>query len=470
MRDEVRTRLSRAAKLAAVLAALSVAVSGCGVFDVLRLGWPSGVTPQASAMRDLWIWSIVAALIVGVIVWGLMLWTIIFHRRKADDDDLPRQFQYNLPLEIIYTVIPLVIVTALFAVTVLVQNYVDTDRPDPDVRVDVTAFQWNWAFEYPDKTDFTGRPVTTLGTSNEIPIMVLPTDRRIEFTLVSRDVIHSFWVIDFLFKRDVFPRPEKNDTDNVWQVDKIEREGAFVGRCAELCGAYHCVHELRGPRAASGPVRPLHRVAPDRQPGDRDAVHHRRRARGPELWSVVRPAGDHHVAGGHRPNRGQRRGVRAAMKVEARVFEILCAFFFVAGIVYALVGGESVGIAGLFLCGGLALIIGTYFRFVSRRLEPRPEDNPEAEVSDGAGELGFFSPGSYWPIALATSAALLGVGIAYWQISADHGRGRAAAHHGRWAAVRVPRPAQRPLGPPHPVVRARRRPGSVRRVPRRGRP
>ena len=169
MRDEVRTRLSRAAKLAAVLAALSVAVSGCGVFDVLRLGWPSGVTPQASAMRDLWIWSIVAALIVGVIVWGLMLWTIIFHRRKADDDDLPRQFQYNLPLEIIYTVIPLVIVTALFAVTVLVQNYVDTDRPDPDVRVDVTAFQWNWAFQYPDKTDFTGRPVTTLGTSNRDP-------------------------------------------------------------------------------------------------------------------------------------------------------------------------------------------------------------------------------------------------------------------------------------------------------------
>jgi len=104
------------------------------------------------------------------------------------------------------------------------------------------------------------------------------------------------------------------------------------------------------------------------------------------------------------------------MKVESRIFELCAAFFFVTGIVYLAVGGESVGIAGLFLTGGLALIIGTYFRFVSRRLEGRPEDNPEAEVSDGAGEMGFFSPGSYWPIGLAGSAAVLALSIAYWQV------------------------------------------------------
>ena len=104
------------------------------------------------------------------------------------------------------------------------------------------------------------------------------------------------------------------------------------------------------------------------------------------------------------------------MKVESRIFELCAAFFFVTGIVYLAVGGEPVGIAGLFLTGGLALIIGTYFRFVSRRLEGRPEDNPEAEVSDGAGEMGFFSPGSYWPIGLAGSAAVLALAIAYWQV------------------------------------------------------
>ena len=104
------------------------------------------------------------------------------------------------------------------------------------------------------------------------------------------------------------------------------------------------------------------------------------------------------------------------MKVESRIFEIITAFFFLAAIVYTVLAREAVGAAGLFLTGGLSLIIGTYFRFVSRRLEPRPEDNPEAEVSDGAGDVGFFSPGSYWPITVAASAALCGVALAFWHV------------------------------------------------------
>jgi hypothetical protein len=102
------------------------------------------------------------------------------------------------------------------------------------------------------------------------------------------------------------------------------------------------------------------------------------------------------------------------MKVESRIFEICTAFFFVAAIVYTILTHEAVGIAALFLTGGLSLIIGTYFRFVSRRLEERPEDNPDAEVSDGAGEVGFFSPGSYWPVGVAFSAALMGVALAFF--------------------------------------------------------
>ncbi|NMH95955.1 cytochrome c oxidase subunit 4 [Pseudonocardia acidicola] len=104
------------------------------------------------------------------------------------------------------------------------------------------------------------------------------------------------------------------------------------------------------------------------------------------------------------------------MKVESRIFEICTAFFFLAAIVYSVLAKEPVGMAALFLTGGLSLIVGTYFRFVSRRLESRPEDNPDAEVSDGAGEIGFFSPGSYWPIAVAASAALVGLGLAFWYI------------------------------------------------------
>ncbi len=103
------------------------------------------------------------------------------------------------------------------------------------------------------------------------------------------------------------------------------------------------------------------------------------------------------------------------MRVESRIFEILTVFCFVCAIVYGFLSAEEVGIVALTLTGGLTLIVGTYFRFVARRLEERPEDNPEAEVSDGAGDLGFFSPGSYWPIAVAGGTAVTGLGVAYWQ-------------------------------------------------------
>ncbi|WNV83536.1 cytochrome c oxidase subunit 4 [Umezawaea sp. Da 62-37] len=104
------------------------------------------------------------------------------------------------------------------------------------------------------------------------------------------------------------------------------------------------------------------------------------------------------------------------MKVEARIFDLITAFSFLVAVVYGVWSKEPVGIVALALTGGLALIVGTYFRFVSRRIEQRPEDNPDAEISDGAGELGFFSPGSYWPIGLAASAAVAGLALAFWHI------------------------------------------------------
>lgn len=106
------------------------------------------------------------------------------------------------------------------------------------------------------------------------------------------------------------------------------------------------------------------------------------------------------------------------MKVEARLFELLTAFFFLAGIIYTLCtvftsrGTEWVGVVAMFFSGGLTLIAGTYFRFVARRVEIRPEDYEDAEIEDGAGELGFFSPHSWWPILIAASAALFAIGFA----------------------------------------------------------
>ena len=108
------------------------------------------------------------------------------------------------------------------------------------------------------------------------------------------------------------------------------------------------------------------------------------------------------------------------MKVEARIFDLVMAFSFLMAVVYGYWtwadtnAVEPTGTVALALTGGLALIVGTYFRFVARRIEVRPEDNADAEVSDGAGELGFFSPGSYWPFGIALSAGLMGLALAFF--------------------------------------------------------
>lgn len=107
---------------------------------------------------------------------------------------------------------------------------------------------------------------------------------------------------------------------------------------------------------------------------------------------------------------------KGGLKVETWIFLALTAFFILAGIVYTIFAGdvEPVGVVALFLTAGLTLIVGSFLGFVSRRLEkPRPEDDNTAEVSDGAGDIGFFSPASYWPIGIAASAALLAVATAF---------------------------------------------------------
>ena len=276
----------RTVALTVTFSALALALSGCSWREGLALGWPNGITPEAHANHTLWLGSVIAALVIGVIVWALMFWTAAFHRKKKGDDELPRQFGYNMPLELVLTVVPFLIVSVPFYFTVMTQNKL-TDMKKPEVVVDVTAFQWNWKFGYQkvnfadgsfdydgadparsaalasvpeggdsdggerigaitgknpeDKTYLKFDKVETLGTSDEIPILVLPAGKRIEFEQASADVIHSFWVPEFLFKRDVFPNPKENHSENIWQVAEITETGAFVGRCAEMCGTYHAM-------------------------------------------------------------------------------------------------------------------------------------------------------------------------------------------------------------------------------------
>ena len=299
-----RSGFGRAAKLAALAAAAVPLLTGCSVDEVLRFGWPIGVTPQATYMREFWTWSCIAALVIGVITWGAMFWAMIFHRKRAGDSDVPpRQTQYNLPIEIIFTVVPTIIVAVLFAFTVQVQNNVTGEDPAPDLKVDITAFQWNWQFTYPDTRTPTGAPVTTIGTADTIPLLVLPTNQSIQFTQRSNDVIHSFWVPEFLFKRDVFPMPEKNDQEYVWRIDQIDREGAFVGRCAELCGAYHSVMNFEVRALNPDLFARYLQLRQQVNPATNASLHRGGGAAGAELRAVVRAGGGHHLPVQDEPHR-----------------------------------------------------------------------------------------------------------------------------------------------------------------------
>jgi cytochrome c oxidase subunit II len=225
-----------------VLGVAAVALlSGCTADQAFHFGWPEGgITDQSHRMFNLWMGSAVAALIVGVFVWGLIFWCVVRYRKRGDE--LPPQTRYNMPLELLYSVLPFLIISVLFYYTAIVQTDVDKIRPNPDVTVHVVAFKWNWEFEYPEDRDASGQPVKTIGASDYVPVLVVPTHERIRFLEDSQDVIHSFWVPDLLFKRDVFP----GGVQNKFEVT-IEKEGAYVGRCAELCGTYHSMmnFELR---------------------------------------------------------------------------------------------------------------------------------------------------------------------------------------------------------------------------------
>jgi len=226
----------RARILTGLAVACALALSGCGA-SVKRGFLPQGVTNQSGRITSLWTGSWLAALGVGVLVWGLILWCVVAYRRKKDDVELPEQLRYNVPIEILYTIVPVFMVAVLFFYTARDEAALTDISAKPDVTVNVVAKQWNWDFNYIEAGTYesstmvamTGKP----GVAATLPALYLPVNKRVEFVLTSRDVIHSFWVPQFLEKLDVVPGKV-----NRFQVVPTEL-GTFQGKCAELCGAYH---------------------------------------------------------------------------------------------------------------------------------------------------------------------------------------------------------------------------------------
>lgn len=205
-----------------MLGVLSVLVSGCSFADLPTWGWPMGVTPQATRMREFWQGATIAAWHIGVVVWGLMFWAfIVYHKRE--NGPLYQADQGEPALGAGVHRRPFLMVFVLFYFTVTTENVALEKQPNPDVTVDVVAFDGTRDFGYPASLPGGGGEVHTVGTSNEIPILVLPVNKVIQYDLRSKDVIHSFWTIDFLFKRDVFPYPEQNQTDNEFEHHRADR-------------------------------------------------------------------------------------------------------------------------------------------------------------------------------------------------------------------------------------------------------
>jgi cytochrome c oxidase subunit 2 len=243
-----RSRVAvRAVGLGVVGTALVTLLSGClrDVGEAFNgFGWPRGITDQSDRMYDMWVGSVVAAIVVGLVVWGLIFWCVVRYRKRTED--LPPQTRFHLPMEVLYTVTPFLVIAVLFYQTAIIQTEVgDVPSTPPDEVVEVVGFTWNWQFNYRDGVGEDANTVaSTTGTSDQVPVLVLPTGRTVRFELASQDVIHSFWVPELLFKRDVIPGNVRNEFEVTIKVDE---EGSYVGRCAELCGIYHSMmtFELR---------------------------------------------------------------------------------------------------------------------------------------------------------------------------------------------------------------------------------
>ena len=211
------------------LSLLALSVTGCSEqtrSDWSRGGLPQGATKESASIQNLWNGSWIAALAVGLLVWGLIFWVIVAYRRRQGDG-LPAQTKYNLPIEVLYTLAPLIMVIGLFVPVAKDQAALTELTPNYTNSVNVVGFRWSWGFNYLDEK------VYDVGTPDTKPTLWLPVNELTRFKLTSPDVIHSFWVPNFLFKMDVIP-----GRLNQFQVTP-NRTGTFIGECAELCGVDH---------------------------------------------------------------------------------------------------------------------------------------------------------------------------------------------------------------------------------------
>jgi cytochrome c oxidase subunit 2 len=167
---------------------------------------------------------------------GGILWCVVRYRHKPGDLRQPKQFQYHIPIEAAYTIIPLVIVIVLFGFVYGAENKIDNLTKHPAVKITVEGFQWGWRFTYPNGHQELGSVATQTTINdfhNTLPVLYMPENETVQFRLESDDVVHSFYVPEFLFQRDLI-----QGINNVVDIHATS-PGTFIGECTNLCGTYH---------------------------------------------------------------------------------------------------------------------------------------------------------------------------------------------------------------------------------------
>ncbi len=223
-----------------VAVAISIALAGCTQQELRGyLPGEPGITNHTDRIAGLWTTSWIVLLAVGIVTWSLIIWAAVVYRRRKGQTGLPVQMRYNLPIEIFYTIVPLILVLGFFAFTARDQAAIET-RIEPDVQIEVIGKRWAWDFNYTTDNVYSAgiqaqeRESGAEGTISEtLPTLYLPVGKKVEIKIEARDVAHSFWVIDFLYKKDMLP----GRSNYMYFIP--EKIGTYAGKCAELCGEYH---------------------------------------------------------------------------------------------------------------------------------------------------------------------------------------------------------------------------------------
>jgi cytochrome c oxidase subunit 2 len=197
--------------------------------DLPGLGYPKGTSSVNDISLSLWQGAWITAGVVGIATLILILWPAVFHRAKKEKGEFPKQTQYNIPIEIVYTVIPFLIVAVLFYFTATKESKIVDTKTPAQHQISVEGIQWSWQFAYPEA----GEKAVVTGTPENPPTLYMPLGESVRFKITSNDVVHGFWIPAFMIQMQNLP-----DRTNYIQFT-AKKLGEYPGRCNILCGRNH---------------------------------------------------------------------------------------------------------------------------------------------------------------------------------------------------------------------------------------